>query len=111
MIDIKPGSVYTAHHVASGNSDKGQWELIAIREESKGKSKKSITIWPATIPSGVATGGSFVVDRITRVKYSAKKSRDGQWYDDVSVYCDIHHAAVAEAPKPRPNTVDDDLPF
>ena len=112
MIDISVGSVYTADHVASGTSDRGAWELIVLRENSKGKTKKSITLWPSKTPSGVTSGSQFVIDDITRIKYGAKKGKDGQWRDDVSVYCVLHpDTDVSSSTFEDLNDDNTDLPF
>lgn len=114
MIEIKPNSALTAHKVASGHNEHGPWELIAVKEEGRGR--KTLTIWPSKVPSGVAEGTQFVLTSIDVVKFGAKKGRDGEWHDEVSVRGPVIPLAsygTAPAAPGSYNPMDDngDLPF
>lgn len=92
--EIKKGEVLTANLVKSGkNADGDAWELIIVKDTGKGK--RDISIFADNAPSGVETGGSFVVDDIRLVKYGARKDKNGYWHDFVSVNATVRQISAA----------------
>lgn len=89
-VEVKMGGVYEASIVKSGTSSQGAWKMIAIKEEGRGW--KEITIWvDPTTP--VEEGGSFRVDKITTVRFTARKDSRGEWRDACSVNAIISPSA------------------
>ena len=76
----KTGTQYKADMVRSGTGDKGNWQLVAVKDE---KGKKQITIWLIE-EIQIAEGDMFLLERIEDVEYKAKKYND-QWKDQVNI--------------------------
>ena len=70
-VRLKVGEVYEADVVRSGESARGPWEMIVVR--SKTKDKKEIAVFADNIPSGVTEGGTFKIDEILGVNYTARR--------------------------------------
>ena len=76
------------------------------------RASSTASLSPSKVPSGVTSGSQFVIDDISRIKYGAKKGKDGQWRDDVSVYCVLHpDADVSSSTFEDLNDDDTELPF
>ena len=84
-LDLMTG--YKAERARSGDSSRGAWELIVVKEN--GRAKKEITIWVNNKPSGVTEGSMFRITRITSIKYGARRDSNNNWRDDVSVEADV----------------------
>ena len=106
MIKIDLMAEYKAERVRSGNSSRGPWELIVVREN--GRAKKEITIWANNRPSGVTEGSMFRITKITSLKYGARRDGNNNWRDDVSIEADVEPASFTD-----PNGFGDmdDCPF
>jgi hypothetical protein len=87
MLKLELNTGYTAMRVRNGESSRGPWELIVVKEEGKGK--KEITIWTTNSPSGVTEGNMFTIKNISMVKYGARKDGNGNWRDDVSLEAEV----------------------
>lgn len=86
MITIKEGGVYKASKIMSGSTEKGDWELISVTDES---GKNSVSLFAKNIPSGVSEGQNFRVERICSVTSKNKQDKNGVWRTNVSVDADI----------------------
>jgi hypothetical protein len=107
MVKIVDGERYTAARFRSGESERGPWEVITVKEE--GRAKQEITIFPTNIPTGVTEGGSFAIYKITSVARKKKKDSAGNWtLVDVCVECECEPVAA-----PSLDIDDDpgDMPF
>lgn len=109
MIEVKPGSVFTASVHKKGVSQGGEWEFVSIKEE---KGRKTMTVWASNIPSGVEEGQPFIVEKIDRVKYGSRKVAD-KWFDEVTITAVIKPAVgVPSAPSTfTPINDNEELPF
>lgn len=87
MLKLELNTGYTAMRVRNGESSRGHWELIVVKEEGKGK--KEITIWATNSPSGVTEGNMFRIKSVSMVKYGARKDGNGNWRDDVSLEAEV----------------------
>lgn len=73
MVRITTGEVYTAERVRSGNSGRGAWELIAIKE-----GKDELTLWISNPGTGITDGGQFVIKSIDIVTKKNVPYKDGR---------------------------------
>ena len=96
MLELKVGEIYKAERVRSGDSSRGSWELIGMKETGKGK--KEITIWVTNVGSGVTEGGEFRIKSIESTKYAARKDNNGNWKDDVSIGATVEPVGFSENP-------------
>lgn len=87
MLKLELNTGYTAMRVRSGESSRGHWELIVVKEDGKGK--KEITIWATNSPTGVTEGNMFRIKNVSMVKYGARKDGNGNWRDDVSLEAEV----------------------
>lgn len=94
MLKLDLNTGYTALRVRSGESSRGAWELIVVRED--GKAKKEITIWATNGPSGVVEGQLFRIKNISSIKYGARKDNYGNWRDDVSIEAEVEPMAYTD---------------
>ena len=78
-VSVEQGKIYTANMVRSGTSQRGDWEMVKVKEKNR-----EITIWPDNRPTGLADGDEFEVVDITGVKFGARKRQNGTWQDDCS---------------------------
>ena len=74
MNRISKGQIYTVERTFSGQSSKGSYELVVVREGEK-KKNTEINIWVTNNPSGVAKGDRFRLNEITEVSYRWKKDK------------------------------------
>lgn len=93
MLKLELNTGYTAMRVRSGESSRGPWELIVVKEEGKGK--KEITIWTTNSPSGVIEGNMFRIKNVSLIKYGARKDNYGNWKDDVSIEAEVEPIGYA----------------
>lgn len=104
MIRIEVGGVYKAHRVRSGTSEKGDWELVAVRAE--GKERREVTLFIDNLPSGIKEGDKFRVRYIEAFTVNAQKDARGEWRNDrTSAVVNIDIVEKAD-----PCDVDFDLP-
>lgn len=94
MIKLDLTSGFKAALVRSGVSSRGNWELIVVKEEGRGK--RQITIWPTNAPSGVVEGNLFRIKNIPVVKYGARKDQNGNWRDDVSIEAEVESMSYTD---------------
>lgn len=87
MLKLELNKGYTAMRVRNGESSRGVWELIVVKEEGKGK--KELTIWTTNSPSGVTEGNMFSIKNISSIKYGARRDNNGNWRDDVSLEAEV----------------------
>lgn len=87
MIELKKGEVYVAERARKGESGRGDWELITIKE--KNKAAREVTIWVDNIPANAYDGCKFKITDISYLKYSSRKDSQGKWYDNVSIGASI----------------------
>lgn len=98
---------YTAFRFRSGESERGPWEVITVKEE--GRSKQEVTIFPTNVPSGVVEGGNLKMKNITSVVRKKKKDSMGNWTQvDVCIYGEVE---AVEPPKLELDEDTGDLPF
>ena len=88
-VNLEVGKIYTANMVRSGVSQRGDWEMVKVVE-----GRKEITIWPDNKPTGLTDGQEFEIEKITSVKYGARKRQNGNWMDDVSCTAIIKPAST-----------------
>ena len=91
MIEIKVGEVYTAKRAKMGESAKGSWQFVAVKEVGKeGKEgRKEILIWVSNKPVNITDGENFRVAAINSVKFASRKDNAGVWHDEVNVEAEI----------------------
>ena len=82
MLELEKDGIYEALRVRSGTSVKGDWELIVVKADGRGRQK--ITIFPDNKPSGVKEGGKLIVKEIHSVTVKATKNADGTFGADVT---------------------------
>lgn len=66
MVRVVAGEVYTAERVRSGNSAKGSWELLVVKN-----GKDEMTLWLENPGTGIVDGEEF---RIKSIKSFEKKN-------------------------------------
>lgn len=77
-------------------SDGHEWEMLLIKDETKGK--RDMSIFVENRPSGATKGGTVIVETITSVKYGARKDSKGYYHDAVAVNAVIRSAASKSKP-------------
>jgi hypothetical protein len=90
-IDINSPDPLIAFKTKSG----GEWEFIKVKGE--GKDRKTVTLWPTNIPTGIEEGDAFRVTSITSAKYASRKDNQGVWRDEFSLNCAVEKVG----PMPR----------
>ena len=91
MIELDLNKCFYSARTRSGVNNKGDWQLIAVKEDS---GHKELVIWVHNRPVDIPDGGMFRIKKILAVKYAARKDNRGQWKDDVSVQADIEPAGL-----------------
>lgn len=86
MNRIEAGKVYKAVRVRTGSGKNGAWELIVTQDE---KGHNDIAVFAENLPSGVAEGGSFRVEKISTLSYGMKRDSAGEWRPSVSVNAEV----------------------
>ena len=91
MIELKTGEVYTAARARSGESEKGPWQFVTVKEISKSgkEGRKEILIWVENKPVPSEAGGKFRIKTLRSVKFASRKGNDGEWHEEVNVSADI----------------------
>lgn len=89
-VNIEQGKIYTANMVRSGMSQRGDWEMVKVKDKNK-----EITIWPDNRPTGLTDGDEFEIVDITGVKFGARKRQDNRWYDECSVTAILKKASTS----------------
>ena len=84
--EVNVGVTCKALKAKSGNSSKGDWELLVVGNEN---GKNEVNIWVNNRPSGVPVNGMFTVTKITGVKFGYKK-REWQGQDKFEPKIDIN---------------------
>ena len=104
---IKTGEIYKADLVKSGNTDKGNWQLLVVKEK-----KKQMAIW-AVEPIDIVAGGSFKVESIVDAALKSKKGADDKWYDQVEIHASVVAISKIETTSEMEEPVinDVELPF
>ena len=74
MNRISKGQIYNVERTFSGQSSRGPYELVVVREGEK-KKNTEINIWVTNTPSGVSKGDRFRIAEITEVSYRWKKDK------------------------------------
>lgn len=87
MIELKTGEVYLATRANGGESGKGPWQYVAVREDGKGR--KEIVIWVENRPQPITAESRFRIKTIHSVKFASRKDNAGVWHDEVNVSADI----------------------
>lgn len=82
------GEIYRAERFRSGESARGHWELISVKDQKK---KNEVTIFPTNIPTGVTERGQFRIKKITSLTNGMKKRGD-KW--EVNVTCEAEIEAI-----------------
>lgn len=77
MVKIEKGGTYRAYRVRSGVSEKGPWELIAIKGD-KGD-RREMTLYVINYPSNIREFEEFKVTGIESVQVNAEKDVNGEW--------------------------------
>lgn len=104
MLKLDTQSGFKAERCRSGDSSKGSWELIVVRES--GRAKKEITVWVNNRPSGITEGDMFRITNITSVKFGARRDQNNNWRDDVSIEADVESMSYTNV-----GVEFEDLPF
>jgi hypothetical protein len=91
MIEIKVGEVYTAKRARSGESTRGAWQFVAVKEVDKNgkEGRKEITVWVENKPVSIDEGDTFRITKIHSLKFASRKDNAGNWYDEVNCSADI----------------------
>ena len=71
------GNVYQASFALSGNSSKGPYEILKVTDE-RGKDEITLFVNPASMPTNIAKGDRFRLNKITEISHYWKK---GQVYN------------------------------
>ena len=109
MIEIKVGQQIPLKDAKSGNSGRGAYLLIPVKDE-KGYSR--VTVW-ADNPAEVKNmSGSVVVEKITKVTLGRRQYQD-KWYDDYSLRAILRQGETDPVMFEQIGLTvdDDDLPF
>lgn len=119
MVRLAKGEVYKAERVRSGNSPKGEWELIVVKN-----GKDELALWPTKVPSGVTEGGEFRIESIENVTKKKVAYKDGklckdrsvkdvEWRTEVDLNATVTPVGFSEAPFDfdDPPFMFDDNPF
>lgn len=94
-VRIAVGEEYPIFRFRSGESGRGTWEVITIREE--GRSKQEVTIFPTNVPTGCREGNNVKIKSISEVARKKKKDRFGEWTQvDVCINAEVE---AVEPPK------------
>ena len=83
------GEIYRAERTRSGESARGPWELISLKDA---KRQNEITIFPTNIPTGVTEKGQFRIKKIISLTNGKKKDQNGNWA--VNVTCEAEVEAI-----------------
>lgn len=83
------GEIYRAERFRTGESARGRWELVSVKDDRK---KNEITIFPVNIPTGVTERGQFRIKKIVSMTNGMKKDREGKW--SVNVTCEAEIEAI-----------------
>ena len=83
------GEIYRAERVRSGESARGPWELISLKDAKK---QNEITIFPTNNPTGVTEKGQFRIKKIVSLTNGKKKDQNGNW--GVNVTCEAEIEAI-----------------
>ena len=99
-VEVKDGEVYEAKGVRSGD----RWSLFKVKAE---KGPKELPVF-VDRSDAFQEGDKVKVKRITSVRLSAKKGKDDQWRDTVSVNAEVE---VVGAASKEFEDIDGELPF
>ena len=87
MTKLTKGERYTASTFKSGTSEKGDWEMVKVADSN---GKNEITIFPASVPSGVTHNGDFILKDIVEVRVGFRKSKkDDKWYQETNITAEL----------------------
>ena len=107
MIELKTGDVYTASRARQGESAKGPWQFVAVKEiitrkdGSTSEGRKDVTIWLDNKPQNIAEGGKFRLGIISAVKFASRKDNAGNWRDELTVNASVEPVMDAAAAAAR----------
>lgn len=106
-IRINVGDQCTAYRFRSGESERGPWEVITVKEQGP-RAKAEVTVFPSNVPTSVMEGGDFIIKSISGIARKKKKDRNGEWTQvDVCIYCEVEAVAPVKLEEDDMN----DLPF
>lgn len=95
MNRISIGSVYKADWAYSGENTRGKYEMLKITNE---KGKEAITVFVNNVPTGIAKGERFVINKITDVIVKWRKAmiwnpntktREEGWEQEFDINADV----------------------
>ncbi len=86
MNKLEAGKIYTAVRQRTGSSANGSWELLATQDD---RGANDIAVFVTNLPSNVAEGGKFRIERIHSVSYGNKKDSAGNWRASISINADV----------------------
>lgn len=95
MIELKSGEVYTVARTRQGESAKGPWQFVAVKELIKkqdgslAEGRKEVTVWVDNKPQPISEGGKFRLGIISSVKFASRKDNTGTWRDELNVNASI----------------------
>ena len=101
MNRISVGSVYVATWAYSGQNNRGPYEMLKVTNE---KGKEPITIFVNNVPTGIAKGERFVINKVTDVicKWrkgmvwnSHTKQKEEGWEMEYDINADVTRVSSA----------------
>lgn len=102
MVELKEGGTYDVTFCRNGDD----WSMFRLKEE---KGMKQIAVFGNHIP--LAEGDLVNVERINRVRVSARQDRSGKWFDTVTVNVAMKKVDGIDTGFRTINETDSDLPF
>lgn len=96
MITINLEDEYTAEKIRSGESSRGAWQLIIVKDEKN--ARRCVSIWANNKPVNLQERGKFRITKITNVKYGARlNANTNRWMEEVSLDADIEPTGFTNA--------------
>ncbi|MBO7421914.1 MAG: hypothetical protein J6T99_00820 [Oscillospiraceae bacterium] len=95
MNRVSVGSTYIANWAYSGENSRGKYEMLKVSSEKK---NEDITIFVNNVPSGIAKGERFVLNKITDVIVKWRKgqvwnpntkTREEGWVQEFDINADV----------------------
>jgi len=101
MNRVSVGSIYVAAWAYSGENSRGKYEMLKVTNE---KGKEDITIFVNNVPTGIAKGERFCLNKITdvivkwrkgQVWNSNTKKREEGWVQEFDINADVSRVSSA----------------
>ena len=94
MLKIVKGGEYKAAKVKTGETDRGAWEMITVKEDAG--AHRALTLFADNAPVDVKEGGRFRVLEINSAGPRRSKNKDGSWSTADKIIITANIEAISE---------------